>query len=96
MGGGGSLAILLLFYYLVASIDFSPFMKISTRPSFAKAYWLLRFHQAAVLAHGFYSSVVAGCGTNTYTRLTPECKHSTTAEPPSPHTSPCAAGKAPT
>ena len=80
LGGGGgearSLAILLLSWQPAASIDFSPFTEISTRPSFAEAYRGLEDSPFV----GFCCSMVAGCGTNTLRIHTAiifraKCKH---------------------
>ena len=47
------------------AIDFSPFTKISTTPSSPRPTWVTKIHQDAMLAHGFFFSMVAGRGTNT-------------------------------
>ena len=44
--GGQSPEMMLLFWPLAASIDFSPFTKISTRPFSPRPTWVMKIHQA--------------------------------------------------
>ena len=89
--GGGGAAILLLPWCLTAPIDFSPFTKISSRPSFAEAY---PGHEdppkplPGPTVSG--SPSVAGRGTNTFRVqaaiiFSAECEHSAMERPAALH-----------
>ena len=83
---------------LAASLEFSPFKKILTRPSFAEAYLghkdppTLCLGPPFLFLHGGRLSGWLHCGPNTLRIHTAiifsvECKHSATVE--RPHTEPC-------